>query len=96
MRPASPEAMKEAMKQGKRPNEDIRMKKNISMDNMGDKLGRVHLGKQDLKGMQTRKMKGLKRRAGGESDEEPDVNDMEVDEVDEDEEEESHKKARKN
>lgn len=96
MRPASPEAMKEAMKQGKRPNEDIRMKKNISMDNMGDKLGRVHLGKQDLKGMQTRKMKGLKRRAGGESDEEPDVNDMEVDEVSEDEEEESHKKARKN
>jgi ribosome production factor 2 len=96
MRPASPEAMKEAMKQGKRPNEDIKMKKNISMDNMGDKLGRVHLGKQDLKGMQTRKMKGLKRRAGGESDEEPDVNDMEVDEVSEDEEEESHKKARKN
>lgn len=96
MRPASPEAMKEAMKQGKRPNEEIRMKKNISMDNMGDKLGRVHLGKQDLKGMQTRKMKGLKRRAGGESDEEPDVNDMEVDEVSEDEEEESHKKARKN
>ncbi|KAJ6120181.1 Ribosome production factor [Penicillium sp. IBT 18751x] len=96
MRPASPEAMKEAMKQGKRPNVEIKMKKNITMDNMGDKLGRVHLGKQDLKGMQTRKMKGLKRRAGGESDEEPDVNDMEVDEISEDEDMESHKKARKN
>lgn len=96
MRPASPEAMKEAMKQGKRPNVEIKMKKNISMGDMGDKLGRVHLGKQDLKGMQTRKMKGLKRRAGGESDEEPDVNDMEMDEVSEDEEVESHKKARKN
>ena len=53
--------MKEAMKQGKRPNEDMKTKKNIIMDSMGDKLGRVHLGKQDLSQMQTRKMKGLKR-----------------------------------
>lgn len=38
-----------------------RTKKNISTDVMGDKIGRVHLGKQDLSNMQTRKMKGLKR-----------------------------------
>lgn len=54
------EAMqKEALKKAKTSEE--RTKKNISMDIMGDKMGRVHLGKQDLGGLQTRKMKGLKR-----------------------------------
>ena len=28
---------------------------------MGDKIGRIHLGRQDLSNLQTRKMKGLKR-----------------------------------
>lgn len=28
---------------------------------MGDKMGRIHLGRQDLGDLQTRKMKGLKR-----------------------------------
>ncbi len=28
---------------------------------MGDKVGRIHLGRQDLGNLQTRKMKGLKR-----------------------------------
>ncbi|KAJ5114531.1 Ribosome production factor [Penicillium alfredii] len=90
VRQAAPEAMKEAMKQGKRPNEEIKPKhKNISMDAVGDKVGRVHLTKQDLGGLQTRKMKGLKRRAGMESDEDEDM--MDVDEVSEDE---GHKRAR--
>ncbi|KAA8642275.1 rRNA-binding ribosome biosynthesis protein RPF2 [Aspergillus tanneri] len=80
------EAMKEAMKQGKRPNEEIKLKKNIGMDTIGDKIGRVHLAKQDLGGLQTRKMKGLKRRAGMESDEEEGNADaMDVDEISEDE-----------
>lgn len=92
MRPAAADAMKEAMKQGKRPNEEARTKKNITMDSIGDKVGRVHLAKQDLGGLQTRKMKGLKRRAGMESDEE-DEDMMDVDEDSEDE-DESHKRAR--
>ena len=29
---------------------------------MGDKMGRIHLGRQDLSQLQTRKMKGLKRK----------------------------------
>ncbi|KAJ5899867.1 Ribosome production factor [Penicillium taxi] len=99
MRPASGDAMKQAMKQGKRPNVDMKTKKNISVDTMGDKIGRVHLGKQDLNELQTRKMKGLKRRAGIESDDDEDEEDFEmvdVDEIMEDsEEEESHKRARK-
>ncbi|KAI5293177.1 rRNA-binding ribosome biosynthesis protein rpf2, partial [Ascosphaera acerosa] len=98
--------MKEAMKQGRRPNENARTKKNVTMDSMGDKLGRVHLGKQDLTALQTRKMKGLKRRAGVESDDEEEGDDhetMDVDIVssdgddvddDEDEHEESRKRAR--
>ncbi|QKX54125.1 uncharacterized protein TRUGW13939_01208 [Talaromyces rugulosus] len=68
VREADPNVMKEAMKQGKRPNEEPRTKKNISMDSIGDKIGRVHLGKQDLVNLQTRKMKGLKRRAGVDTD----------------------------
>ena len=89
-RDAPREVMKEAMKQGKRPNENMKTKKNIDMDPIGDKVGRVHLGKQDLSGLQTRKMKGLKRRAGVDSDSEDDeeggVDMMDVDDAsDEDE-----------
>lgn len=72
VREADPNVMKEAMKQGKRPNEEARTKKNISMDSIGDKIGRVHLGKQDLANLQTRKMKGLKRRAGVDTDSDED------------------------
>jgi ribosome production factor 2 len=59
-READTSVMKEAMKHGRRPNEP-KSKKNIEMDLVGDKIGRVHLGRQDLSQLQTRKMKGLKR-----------------------------------
>ena len=36
-------------------------KKNIETDLVGDKMGRIHLSRQDLGELQTRKMKGLKR-----------------------------------
>ena len=45
--------------------------KNIEFDDIGDKFGRVHMGKQDLDKLQTRKMKGLKR--GAADDEEDDA-----------------------
>lgn len=32
---------------------------------MGDKVGRIHMGKQDLANLQTRKMKALKRDRSG-------------------------------
>ena len=50
---------KEALKRTKTTEE--KTKKNVSMDVMGDKMGRIHLGRQDLTELQTRKMKGLKR-----------------------------------
>ncbi|CAH0586911.1 unnamed protein product [Chrysodeixis includens] len=36
-------------------------KKNISRDAFGSKMGRIHMGKQDIQRLQTRKMKGLKK-----------------------------------
>ncbi|XP_032516732.2 ribosome production factor 2 homolog [Danaus plexippus] len=38
-------------------------KKNISTDAFGTKMGRVHMGRQDINRLQTRKMKGLKKSA---------------------------------
>ncbi|CCC70929.1 hypothetical protein NCAS_0G00420 [Naumovozyma castellii] len=51
---------REAMKRAKQL--ELRTIKNVETDSMGDKLGRIHLGKQDLNKLQTRKMKGLKSR----------------------------------
>jgi ribosome production factor 2 len=51
--------LKDAMKKARTTHE--RPKKNIKTDIMGDKMGTIHLGRQDLKELQTRKMKGLKR-----------------------------------
>lgn len=59
MKEADESALKEAMKKPRTTQE--RPKKNIQTDIVGDKIGRIHLGKQDLKDLQTRKMKGLKR-----------------------------------
>jgi len=59
MKEADEAMMKEALRRAKTTAE--RPKKNISTDIVGDKMGRIHLGKQDLKELQTRKMKGLKR-----------------------------------
>lgn len=54
------EMEKEAMKKPKQLQQ--KTVKNVETDLMGDKFGRVHVGKQDLNNLQTRKMKGLKKR----------------------------------
>lgn len=51
---------------------------------MGDKIGRIHLGRQDLSELQTRKMKGLKRRRGVEDEDGMDVEEEDVISVEED------------
>lgn len=63
------EMMKAALKRPKIAKSDVekglgKKRKNIETDEMGDKVGRIHLGKQDLSKMQGRKMKGLKVRDG--------------------------------
>ncbi|KAI1650453.1 Brix-domain-containing protein [Daldinia loculata] len=59
MREPEEAILKEAMKTVKVGEE--KTKKNVTTDSIGDKIGRIHLGKQDLSELQTRKMKGLKR-----------------------------------
>jgi ribosome production factor 2 len=54
-----PDMMKEALKKPK--GLEPKTKKNIDMDIMGDKMGKIHVGKQDFNKLQSRKMKGLKR-----------------------------------
>lgn len=66
--------LKEALKKARGTEE--KTKKNVSMDVMGDKIGRIHVGKLDLSDLQTRKMKGLKRGRD---------EDVEVDDADDDE-----------
>ena len=66
--PADPELLKQAMKRPKLKKTDVekglgKKKKNMEVDDMGDLRGRVHIAKQDLGKLQTRKMKGLKAGA---------------------------------
>ncbi|KAA8909041.1 hypothetical protein TRICI_004661 [Trichomonascus ciferrii] len=65
-----PEIEKDAHKKPKQL--EPKTKKNVETDTMGDKLGRIHVGKQDLSQLQTRKMKGLKARFDQDSDDEGD------------------------
>jgi ribosome production factor 2 len=91
--PADPVLLKSALRRPKLKKTDIetglgKKRKNIEVDEMGDLRGRVHVGKQDLGRLQTRKMKGLKSGADN----------MEVDESGDDKEishEQSRRKRRK-
>lgn len=58
---ASDDVYKQALRQPK----TLKPKKikNISHDTFGEKAGRIHMQKQDLEKLQTRKMKGLKRKS---------------------------------
>jgi ribosome production factor 2 len=77
---ADAELLRQAMKRPKVKKTDVekglgKRKKNMEVDEMGDLRGRVHVGKQDLGKLQTRKMKGLKAGAGeedGDADEDDD------------------------
>jgi ribosome production factor 2 len=86
---ADPELWKAAMRRPKMKKTEVekglgKKRKNMEVDDMGDLRGRVHVMKQDLGKLQTRKMKGLKARAGEEVD----------DESGEEEEASRHKKPR--
>ncbi|KAJ7733255.1 Brix-domain-containing protein [Mycena maculata] len=67
--PADPELLKQAMRTPKLKKTDVekglgKKRKNLEVDEMGDLRGRVHVGKQNLGKLQTRKMKGLKSGDG--------------------------------
>ncbi|KAA1475880.1 Brix-domain-containing protein [Dentipellis sp. KUC8613] len=70
---ADPELWRLAMRRPKLRKQDVekglgRKRKNLEVDEMGDLRGRVHVAKQDLSRLQTRKMKGLKKGFGEEED----------------------------
>lgn len=77
---ADADTLKMAMKRPKLSKADQtsglgKKRKNIETDDMGDKVGRIHVGTQDLGKLQSRKMKSLKigrkersKRAGGEDE----------------------------
>jgi ribosome production factor 2 len=64
---AQPEVWKDATKMPKVNKE--KKQKNVETNERGETLGRVWLEKQDLSTLQTRKMKGLKRKAMDEMEE---------------------------
>lgn len=69
---AEPEKMKQAQKRHK----DIaqgtgKQVKNVEVNDMGDKMGRIHVGRQDLASLQTRKMKGLNAKFDPQDEIEP-------------------------
>jgi ribosome production factor 2 len=74
---ADEDMWKEAMKKPRGTEE--RTKKNIGRTDMGDKVGRIHVGRQDLSTLQTRKMKGLKR-GRGEVDSDVEMHDVQSEE----------------
>jgi ribosome production factor 2 len=81
-RAADPELMKLALRRPKLGKKDVaaglgKRKKNIEVDELGDLRGRVHVARQDLGKLQTRKMKGLKKGFSG------DDTDVEMDGQDE-------------
>jgi ribosome production factor 2 len=91
-REAEPAIMKEALKKPKQlevykhkhmghcymlTSRQPKPKKNIDTDLVGDKVGRIHIGKQNLGNLQTRKIKGLKR-----SHSEMDPDDISIDNED--------------
>ncbi|KAK9448973.1 Brix domain-containing protein [Limtongia smithiae] len=67
---ADPDLLKQAMKIPKQLQPST--KKNIETDDIGDKIATIHVGKQDLMKLQTRKMKGLKRQRKDEAQSEMD------------------------
>ncbi|KAI9013094.1 Brix domain-containing protein [Gaertneriomyces semiglobifer] len=69
-RAAAPDVWKQAI----RVPQELKAKKekNIERNEMGDQIGRIHMHKQDFSKLQTRKLKGLKRRADEDDDEEED------------------------
>ncbi|PCH39514.1 Brix-domain-containing protein [Wolfiporia cocos MD-104 SS10] len=73
---ADPEMLKQAMRRPRLRKQDAakglgKKRKNVELDEMGDVRGRIHVAKQDLAKLQTRRMKGLKpaRDVAGDGDE---------------------------
>jgi ribosome production factor 2 len=93
--PPDPVLLKHSLRRPKLKKTEVekglgRKRKNVEVDEMGDLRGRVHVGKQDLGRLQTRKMKGLKSGGGVDVDV-----DVDMEEGGDDEDGQSRSKRRK-
>ncbi|EJD06174.1 Brix-domain-containing protein [Fomitiporia mediterranea MF3/22] len=75
--PPDPDMLKAALRRPKLKKQDIekglgKRKKNVEVDEMGDVRGRLHIGKQDLSKLQTKKMKGLREVESDDSESDED------------------------
>lgn len=75
---ADPDVLKQALRRPKVAKKDVekglgKKRKNIETDDMGDKVGRIHLGKQELGKLQVRKMKGLRKFKSDREDDKSDA-----------------------
>lgn len=73
---AHPEILKQSLKRPKLKKTEVekglgKKVKNMEVDEMGDLRGRLHIAKQDLEKLQTRKMKGLKNGFKDEAEQDP-------------------------
>ncbi|KAK0530904.1 rRNA-binding ribosome biosynthesis protein rpf2 [Tilletia horrida] len=77
-KPALPDALRASLKRPKTALEKNSQgkqgtkRKNLDTDEMGDLVGQIHVGKQDLSKLQTRKMVGLKKNRDADEDEDED------------------------
>lgn len=60
----APEALRKLAMRKPRDPKWVPKKKNVSRDELGDKVGRVHVGRQDLSGLALARMKGLGKKRG--------------------------------
>ena len=92
--PASVDRMTQALKRPKtaeqKNSQGKGKRKNIDTDEMGDMVGRVHLGRQDLSQLQVKKLKGLRGKPQFDEEDEmhPAFDDDEEEEEEEEEDEE--------
>ena len=60
---ATKRALKKKLPEGQAANSKKRKDRNVDIDEMGDTVGKIYVGKQDLDKLQSRKMKGLKEKS---------------------------------
>ncbi|CAD6884547.1 unnamed protein product [Tilletia controversa] len=89
-KPALPDLLKASLK---RPKNALELnsqgkqgtkRKNLDTDDMGDLVGQIHVGKQDLSKLQTRKMVGLKKGRDPKDEDDDDDDDEDDDDDDDD------------
>ena len=73
--PAPPDLAKASMQQPKRTAERAKERKNLEVNSMGERVGRVHMQRQNLSNVAIARLKGLKRKRGAAQEDEGEAED---------------------